>query len=54
MTPLYDAIGECTRRVDAKGRAVTMLVITDGHENASKEFTQEAVKALIKQKEAEV
>ena len=53
MTPLYDAIGECARRVDAKGRAVTILIITDGHENASKEFTQEAVKALIKQKEAQ-
>ena len=52
-TPLYDAIGECVRRVEAKGRAITMVVITDGMENASKEFTLESVKALIKQKETE-
>lgn len=51
-TPLYDAIGECIRRVDAKDRAVIMLIITDGHENASIEFTKEKVQALIKEKEA--
>lgn len=53
MTPLYDAIGECIRRVDAKGRPVIAVIITDGLENASKEFTRESVKALIKQKEGE-
>lgn len=52
-TPLYDAIGECVRRVDAKDRAVIVLIITDGAENASLEFTKETVKALIKQKESE-
>ena len=51
-TPLYDAIGECIRRVDAKDRAVTMVIITDGQNNTSKEFTAESVKALIKEKEA--
>ena len=50
-TPLYDAIGECVRRVDAKDRAVIVLIITDGMENASTEFTKDSVKALIKQKE---
>jgi Mg-chelatase subunit ChlD len=49
-TPLYDAIGECARRVEANGRAVTVVVITDRMENASKEFTRESVKALIKGK----
>ncbi len=53
MTPLYDAIGECIRKVDAKGRAVITVIITDGLENASREFTQDSVKALIHAKEAE-
>lgn len=53
MTPLYDAIGECIRRVDAKGRGVITVIITDGAENASREFTQATAQALIKSKEAE-
>lgn len=52
-TPLYDAIGECVRRTDPKGRAVIIVVITDGAENSSKEFTRDLVKNLIKSKEAE-
>ncbi len=54
-TPLLDAIGECIRRASAiKGeRAATCVIITDGQENSSKEFTLEAVRALIKEKEAE-
>jgi hypothetical protein len=52
-TPLYDAIGECVRRAEPKGRAMTVVVITDGMENASKEFTRESVKALIQEKQAE-
>lgn len=54
MTPLYDAIGEITRRVtDTKGRPVLAVVITDGLENASREFTKDAIRALIKDKEKE-
>ena len=41
------------RRTDAKGRGVIMLIITDGLENASREFTKDSVKELIKKKEAE-
>jgi hypothetical protein len=52
-TPLYDAIGECVRRTDANGRGVIMLIITDGLENASREFNKDSVKELIKKKEAE-
>jgi Mg-chelatase subunit ChlD len=52
-TPLFDAIGECVRRVEENGRAITVVVITDGMENASKEFTRESVNALIKGKQAE-
>ena len=50
-TPLYDAIGECVRRVETKDRLVITVVITDGQENASKEFTKESIKALIADKE---
>ena len=53
MTPLYDAIGECIRRVTANSRAVMTVIITDGMENASHEFTQPSIKDLIKQKENE-
>lgn len=52
-TPLYDAIGESIRRVEANGRAVIILIITDGQENASTEFNKDSVKALIKTKESE-
>lgn len=52
-TPLYDAIGECVRRIEAKGRPVLTVIITDGLENASQEFTKDSIKALIKKKEAE-
>lgn len=51
-TPLYDAIGECVRRVDAKDRGVIVMVITDGMENASREFTKDAIKKLIAEKES--
>ena len=52
-TPLYDAIGECIRRIEAKNRAVINLIITDGQENASQEFNNESIKAFVKQKESE-
>jgi hypothetical protein len=51
-TPLYDAIGECVRRVEAKERAVTVVVITDGAENSSKEFTRDSIKKIRSEKEA--
>jgi len=53
MTPLYDAIGECIRRVETKGRLVITAIITDGMENASHEFTIDNIKALIAEKEKE-
>jgi hypothetical protein len=52
MTPLYDAIGECVRRVDAKKRAVITVIITDGHENASREFSRLAIQKLIGEKKS--
>lgn len=51
-TPLYDAIGATINRITDKTRsvddaAVLITIITDGMENASKEWTGAAVKRLI-------
>ena len=52
MTPLYDAIGMTISQLHANidkevKTAVSVTVITDGYENASREFTGNAVKELI-------
>jgi Mg-chelatase subunit ChlD len=62
-TPLYDAIGYAiaTAQVRQEGRTrdgaeaekQLVVVLTDGMENSSREYTQEKVKALITAKEAE-
>jgi hypothetical protein len=53
-TPLYDAVGECVRRVpNSSGVGVMTVIITDGMENASREFSQASVRDLIKQKESD-
>jgi len=54
-TPLYDAIGETIRRIEPlqKGRPVLTLIITDGLENASREFNADTIKAFIKRKESD-
>lgn len=59
-TALYDAIGRLITDVGAELAAlpenerpgsVTVVVMTDGHENSSKEWTNTAVRALIAQQE---
>lgn len=58
-TNLYDAIGTAIRNTEAQLAAqdtvpnVLMVIITDGEENCSKEFTVSGVKDLVKAKEAE-
>lgn len=61
MTALLDAIGRFITEVgsglaalpdDQRPAAITVLVMTDGHENASREWTGEAVRALITQQES--
>ena len=52
MTPLYDAIGTTITRVHDKksqdtGSLALVTIITDGYENASREFTLTAIKSLI-------
>ena len=60
MTALYDAIGRLITDVgaelsalseDERPGSVTLLVMTDGHENASKEWTNSAVRELIARQE---
>ncbi len=60
MTALLDAIGRFVTEVGAglavlpeaeRPGEVTVLVMTDGHENASSEWTKEAVRELISQQE---
>jgi hypothetical protein len=56
-TALFDAIGRTIHEVEAWTRAhqwqdrVLVLIVTDGLENASKEYSFEAVRVLIEQKE---
>lgn len=59
-TALYDAIGRLITDVgvslsalseDRRPGSVTVLVMTDGHENASHEWTNSAVRKLIEQQE---
>lgn len=53
-TPLYDAIGDTIRRAEeeaSEGDNVLVIIQTDGEENASKEYSLNAVKSLIKEKE---
>lgn len=47
-TPLYDAIGQTISPI--MGEAL-MVILTDGMENASKEYSLPAVKALIEERE---
>jgi hypothetical protein len=60
MTALLDAIGRFVTEVgaglaalpeDQRPGEVTVLVLTDGHENASAEWTKDAVRELISQQE---
>ncbi|KQR96590.1 hypothetical protein ASG12_20995 [Williamsia sp. Leaf354] len=62
MTALYDAVGRFVTEVGAglaalpeesRPGSVTVVVMTDGHENSSREWTIEAVRALIGRQESE-
>jgi uncharacterized protein with von Willebrand factor type A (vWA) domain len=47
-TALYDSAGKIMRTAEEDGAEKTVLVImTDGHENASQEFTQQQIKDKI-------
>ena len=59
MTPLYDAIAHTIKSIEVSIKkkkvkpSVLCVIMTDGEENASKEYTRDAVFALIKDKEKE-
>lgn len=57
MTPLYDAVGNTVALVEKNGQtkntaSVLTVIMTDGYENASHEWTKEKIQKLIKDKEA--
>src|ERR1035437_2514823 len=54
FTALLDAIGATVKKIQDKDQknAVLVVVITDGHENSSHEYTRAAVKALIEDRQA--
>lgn len=55
MTALIDAIGMSvadTERLMGNDDSAVMVILTDGYENASKEYTHEKIKNLIQAKEA--
>lgn len=56
MTALYDAIGRTVTGIErARGRKrtpVLVVILTDGLENASKEYSRDAVRRLIEEREA--
>ena len=48
MTPLFDAIGRIVTLAEADNPEKAVIVImTDGHENASREFTREGVQEVL-------
>lgn len=50
-TPLLDAIGKTVHAMNAEGYDnVVVVIVTDGQENASREYAREAIQALIKEK----
>lgn len=58
MTNLYDAIGVRIKALEARtnkddGKAKLIVIMTDGHDNMSREYTPSMLTELIKAKEAE-
>lgn len=56
-TPLYDAIGRTIRAVEKRATRkkdrVLVAILTDGYENASSEYSLDAVKSLIEEKKGQ-
>lgn len=48
-TPLYDSCGKIMAQAELdKAKKTILVVMTDGYENASKEYTQDSIKAKVK------
>ena len=58
-TPLLDAVGEAIQSTDSvlkdseANPGVIIAILTDGFENASREYTQRYIKSLVEQKQEE-
>lgn len=54
-TPLNDAIGRTVARIDGEwhhpGEGIALVIMTDGQENASREFKKDAIKALLEDRQ---
>lgn len=50
-TALLDAIGKTVAGISPKARKVLVVIMTDGHENSSREHTRAAIANLIAEKE---
>lgn len=57
MTPLNDAIGKTVARIDKEtlleGENVALVILTDGLENASREYSRDAVRKLLERVQKE-
>jgi Mg-chelatase subunit ChlD len=57
MTPLNDAIAKTVREIDRaelrEGENVAFVILTDGLENASKEHSKDAIRAMIEKRQKE-
>ncbi len=59
MTALYDAIGMSVKKIQDQAReeinndqaSVVVVIITDGHENSSKEYSYDQIQSMIKELE---
>ncbi|KCZ92636.1 vWA domain-containing protein [Hyphomonas johnsonii] len=53
MTPLFDAIGRMVSLAEAdKPEKAVIVIMTDGHENSSKEITRDGAKAALERAKA--
>lgn len=54
-TPLYDAIGKTAEQLELQANKVPVifLIMTDGQENASTDYTREKIAEMIKRKESD-
>jgi hypothetical protein len=54
-TPLYDATARAIKKAEEhqNGKSVLCVIMTDGEENSSKEYTKDTLFALVKEKEKE-
>src|SRR5690606_28128088 len=56
LTPLYDAIGATVAALEKRGHATdrrALVIVTDGHENASRRFTRASILELISRRQSE-